>query len=164
MIDTGPEHLLEECRAAFELGNVLALIDAIKICAIHRVAMPEWMVGPLLDHFVENATSGKRGRRGRNAKPMANAMTMLLDFLRWSTIQNVLSDLETEPGTKVKLYAAFDDARARLHGTIARGSVKTMERSYQLVERAIKKAGGRGRTYLPRPDTLEDFDIELPED
>jgi hypothetical protein len=177
-IDTGVETVLREYEKHYLAGHEIAAIDALRFCRQQHLALPDWLGEMVTDTLTSYLAGKKAPGRGRSASPLARYIANYKDYCRWHTVQRAVSAEPSKnvasPSPKRKLPAnrstsgpcdpplhhGFMQAHLELRGSIARGSVKTMERAYWRVERTQKKGMP---IYLARRDTLTDLGVEMPE-
>lgn len=138
---------LTEYRQAIEGGNVVILVDAIRLCTVFKMPLPHWLAVAVVERLVQAFAIAPRGRRGSRPSDLAKYQQAQIHYERWSLVRELrdrkdeLSDI-ADKGT---LEEAFDAVSEQLKGTDAAGAPETVRASYKLVEGQMKR--GRGALF-----------------
>jgi hypothetical protein len=140
------ERFLEQQLAGLEeqwlRGYFPAVIEAFQLCAANTRALPDWLV-PVVNGSLHVAFhEGGREGRGKKGGHFAQARRMAIEQRRWSWAKHWLNARECLPGWgyKATREGAFEFTSDLLRGTIAQGSPRAIEDSYERIEKSLKTA------------------------
>jgi hypothetical protein len=129
---------LETCKRAWRAGNHLALLDALDDCRSFGVPPPAWLVRALIPIVKDRAS-----RRRQDA----------VHYIRWDAVTE-LRERRKELialGYVPTWEEAYENASAKLRGTIAEGGADAIKASYQRVQKQLKTPKG-ARYFVSRFD------------
>jgi hypothetical protein len=139
---------LEECRTSFDAGHLPALHDAVELCHLWQIPLPEWAALALLNLIREKYFAP--GERDRTQNPKWRYERDFIDFVRWNRMKAFFTDEgvtdehiaqslapanrgrptgdDRESKNKVRLVS--ERASASLKGTIAQGEPRQIVESF----------------------------------
>jgi hypothetical protein len=138
-------HEVAQCEKAWRAGRADALAEAFVLCAGNDFPFPMWLFEAVLAILDAEHAKGKRGRAA--ARTAAADEMNDLHRTRWLFASIHLDWRKTyaRHGRKVTREGAFELASHDLRGTPAQGAPGAIERSYNIVETAIRE--GRGHLF-----------------
>lgn len=168
LAERAPEHLTLHERS-FHKGDLpedrlIALRDAIEVCAWYRVPPPKWIADAVTELCHEQILADRRP--GRLGSYRARFRQYRIHLIRWAAVRHLRDNCRERVRT---WNDAYMEASRELRGTIAQGSQETMAASYKLHSRnpylkLIKKSGGvaalgrSAREYFEARDVMLDVD------
>lgn len=163
-----PEHLTMHERS-FRAGvlpedRLIALRDAIVVCAWYRVPPPKWIADAVTDLCYKQIKADRRP--GRLGSYRARFRQYRIHLIRWAAVRHVRDNCRERARTWNDAYA---EASRELRQTIAQGSEEAVAASYKLHSRNpwlkyMKDTGGPGalsktaREYFEARDAMLDID------
>jgi len=152
LIDTGVDTLLADCKAAYDLGFVPAIYEAVATAREHGKSEPSWTVDAMVEILGEVILTRKRSGR------LSKFQSELKHFKRWSTVltAQVTDDLNLEKG-----YVAARELLSDEGDTV---DIETIRTSYKRIQKRMLKAGNEDRIYevlLRAQDRLHDLEKHL---
>jgi hypothetical protein len=167
LIDKAPDHLaLHEW--SFRTGDLpedrlIALRDAIVLCAWYRVPPPKWVADAVTELCYKQILAHRRP--GRLGSYRARFRQHRVHMIRWAAVRHLRDNCRERARTWDDAYA---EASRELRRTIAQGSEEAMAASYKMFGRnpyvrLIKKGGTdalaeTARNYFEARDVLLDVD------
>jgi hypothetical protein len=146
VIDKAPKHLALYERL-FHKGELpedrlLALRNAIELCAWYRVAPPKWIADAVTELCHKEILADRRP--GRLGSYRARLRQHRIHLIRWAAVRHLRDNCRERVRT---WNAAYAEASRELRGTIAQGSDEAMAASYKIESRnpslkLIRKTGG----------------------
>ncbi len=140
---------LATCERAWYSGSLLALADAVILCSKAEQSLPDWTVRAVVKILAARFSGKDHKRRGRLARLDKAHRQDMIHYTRWDAVTELRDrqpELASIARTWVQTYEAVSEL---LEGTLAAGSAKTIQNSYQLVQRAMRKKKGAGQYYIP---------------
>ncbi len=123
---------IDDCKSAFENGNLGALLDTLYYCGEYNKPLPEWTTLALLDFVKQYLTGTLPKKPGRHAKWIKQYKADMIDLERAFNVQDCI-----EHGIKWDdVYGAVQEI---LKGTIYAGSEDAIEKSYKRFIRRNKQ-------------------------
>jgi hypothetical protein len=166
--EKAPEHLALHKRR-FQKGELpeerlIALRDAIELCAWYRVPPPKWVADAVTELCYKQILADRR--RGRLGTYRARFRQYHIHLIRWATVRHLRHNCRERARTWNDAYA---EASRELRGTIAQGSEISMAASYKRHARngflkLIKNSGGdealseTARNYFEARDAMLDIE------
>ena len=161
-IDELHETELEYHRLMFEGGNPIAVPAAMHYCAKYGLNAQPWMIEGSADLMCRLLNRAMPKQRGRSAGITFRYRQHMIDYDRWSAVQEVrenreylkreIDSLRNLKGVKAKAIreqlenklkelgtgdlATFECASERLAGTPSKGGPDAIKKSYRKVEKA----------------------------
>lgn len=127
---------LEDCRRHFELGDTRQVVQAVRWCITGGLPLPDW-VAPEIESaarfYFAKGGAGGRGKHGGNLKRFERAR---MHRKRHQVAERELARRASVGGTRAD---AFERASAALAGTDARGPADQIKRSFEKVQRDLRK-------------------------
>jgi hypothetical protein len=163
-----PEHLAFHERS-FRNGDLpeerlIALRDAIVLCAWCRVAPPKWIADAVTDLCYKQIEADRRP--GRLGSYRARFRQYRIHLIRWAAVRHLRDNCRERAQTWDDAYA---EASRELRGTIAQGSSEAMAASYKMHSRSpllkvIKNSGAgalaeTARSYFEGRNALLDMKV-----
>jgi len=146
LIEKAPEHLALHERL-FNKGELpeerlIALRDAIIVCAWYRVAPPKWIADAVTELCYKQIDADRRP--GRLGSYRARLRQHRIHLIRWAAVRHLRDNCPERAQTWNQAYA---EASRELRGTIAQGGDEAMAASYKIESRSpylklIKEKGG----------------------
>ena len=130
LAEKAPEHL-ELHRRTFDRGalpeeKLIALRDAITLCAWYRVPPPKWIADAVTELCYKQISGDRRPGRFRTYR--ARFRQHRIHLIRWATVRHLRDNCRARARTWNDAYA---EASRELRGTIAQGSDDAMAASYK---------------------------------
>jgi len=131
LLEKAPEHLAFHERE-FRTGSLpeirlIALRDAIVLCAWYRVAPPKWIADAVTDLCYKQIEADRRP--GRLGSYRARFRQHRIHMIRWATVKHLRENCRERAKT---WDDAYSEASRELRRTIAQGSEEAMAASYKL--------------------------------
>lgn len=168
LAEKAPDHLALHERS-FRNGELpedrlIALRDAIVVCAWYRVPPPKWIADAVTELCYKQILAD-RGP-GRLGSYHARFRQYRIHLIRWATVRHLRDNCPKRART---WNEAYREASRELRGTIAQGSEEAMAASYKIQSRnawlkLMKKNGGAttlarsAREYFEARDVMLDVD------
>ncbi len=167
LADKAPEHLAFHERL-FRKGDLpedrlIALRDAIVVCAWYRVPPPKWIADAVTELCYRQILADRRP--GRLGSYRARFRQHRIHLVRWAAVRHLRDNCRERARTWDHAYA---EASRELRGTVAQGSEEAIAASYKVFGRnslmkSIRKDGENAlaetaRTYFEARDALLDID------
>jgi len=143
--------------------RLIALRDAIVLCAWYRVPPPKWVADAVTELCYRQIEADRRP--GRLGSYRARFRQHRIHLIRWATVKHLRENCRERART---WSDAYTEASRELRGTIAQGSEEAMSASYKIFARnpflkLTRKAGAgaladTARSYFEARDALLDFD------
>ena len=168
LLDKAPEHLALHERV-FRKGDLpedqlIALRDAIVLCAWCRIPPPKWIADAVTELCYKQILADRRP--GRLGSYRARFRQHRIHLVRWAAVRHLRDNCRERAQTWDNAYT---EASRELRGTIAQGSDEAMAASYKIHARnpylkLIKKVGGTtaiaetARQYFEARDVMLDID------
>jgi hypothetical protein len=166
--EKAPEHLaLHERR--FRSGDLpedrlIALRDAIEVCAWYRVPPPKWIADAVTELCYTQILADRRP--GRLGSYRARFKQYRIHLIRWATVRHLRDNCRERARTWDDAYL---EASRELRGTIAQGSEEAIAASYKIQSRnpflrLLRRSGGAealarsAREYFEARDVMLDVD------
>ncbi len=121
-----------------EAGHLPALFDTVRLAQVNGLALPEWCALAVMNLIIErfNTLGGKK-RRSRYVIDFAH-------WLRWQTLSRMFAmrgiEYAKRPGRPKRQARGIEEAREeaseQLRETIAQGTPRQMQDSFDLVQKA----------------------------
>jgi hypothetical protein len=168
LVDKAPQHLAIHKRE-FDEGDLpehrlIALRDAIVLCAWYRVPPPKWIADAVTELCYKQISADRRP--GRLGTYRARFRQYRIHLIRWAAVRHLRDNCPERAQT---WNDAYTEASRELRGTIAQGSDEAMAASYKLHSRnpllkIVKENGGKvalsktAREYFEARDAMLDMD------
>jgi hypothetical protein len=168
LTEKAPEHLaLHErsfCKGILPEDRLIALRDAIVVCAWYRVPPPKWIADAVTELCYRQIEADRRP--GRLGSYPARFRQYRIHLIRWAAVRHLRDNCRQRARTWDDAYA---EASRQLRRTIAQGSEEAMAASYKLQSRnpwlqSMKESGGpkalaeTAREYFEARDVMLDVD------
>ncbi len=168
LIDKAPDHLaLHErlfCTGDLPEDRLIALRDAIVLCAWYRVPPPKWVADAVTELCYKQIITDRRP--GRLGSYRARFRQYRIHMIRWAAVRHLRDNCRERARTWDDAYA---EASRELRQTLAQGSEEAMAASYKMHSRnpylkLIKESGGAkalaktAREYFELRDVMLDID------
>jgi hypothetical protein len=168
LIEKAPEHLALYERLNREgvlpEDRLIALRDAIVLCAWYRVPPPKWVADSVTELCYEQIKADRRP--GRLGTYRARFRQHRIHLIRWAAVKHLRDNCPERARTWGDAYA---EASRELRGTIAQGSEEAVAASYKLYSRnsflkIIRQSGGNqavadaAREYFEARGVMLDMD------
>ena len=166
LAEKAPEHLALYERlyrkGALPEDKLIALRDAIELCAWRRVPPPKWIADAVTELCYKTISVDRRP--GRLGSYRARFRQHRIHLIRWAAVKHLRRNCRDRARTWADAYA---EAARELRGTIAQGGEEVMAASYKAFGRNMKsfgKAHGAdalakaARDYFEARDALLDMD------
>lgn len=134
LADKAPEHLALHERL-FRKGDLpedrlIALRDAMVVCAWYRVPPPKWIADAVTELCYKQILADRRS--GRLGSYRARFRQYRIHLIRWAAVRHLPDNCRERART---WNDAYTEASRELRGTIAQGSEEAMAASYKLHSR-----------------------------
>jgi hypothetical protein len=146
LVDKAPDHLALHERS-FRRGDLpedrlIALRDAIVLCAWYRVPPPKWIADAVTELCYKQILADRRP--GRLGSYRARFRQHRIHLIRWATVRHLRDNCRERARTWNDAYV---EASRELRRTIVQGSEEAMAASYKIYSRnpylkLIKESGG----------------------
>ena len=133
---------IEEAKVAFEQGSLIAVVDALILCADSAEQIPVWVAENYKDALAVLIGLRPSGKKGQAAQPASVFRRNLRQFHRWDAVKRASA-------AGKKNDERFHHAVKLLEGTLSAGKFSSVRRDYRIVNKA-KKAGLMGPYRAPR--------------
>lgn len=168
LIDKAPEHLALHERlfrkSDLPEDRLIALRDAIEVCAWCRVPPPKWIADAVTQLCYQQILADRRP--GRLGSYRARFRQYRIHLIRWAAVRHLRDNCRERARTWSYAYA---EASRQLRGTIAQGSAEAIAASYKIHSRnsflkLTKEYGGAqalaqsAREYFEARDVMLDMD------
>ena len=151
---TNAPWFIEELRLAkekFEAGNLIALLDALHICRVDRLPVPDWVLSGMEGFMVETVTKGAPGKRGRCNNPLARARQTVRQQKQRAVIDGIRQAQKVSPDAEILHFVMLSNevkTYFQKHGPLPLGS--NLQDAVRIAEKCL-----RGTEFQATFSTLE---------